>query len=324
VNSGFLSYALRESSFVESVVSRSVGVSYPAVNASEVGRIPIPVPDPTEQQTVAAFLDRETKRLDSLVAKKRDLIERLREKRTALMSRTVTRGLPPTAARAAGLAENPPLKPSGLDWLGEIPAHWEVKKGRYLGTLFGSISPSEDEFVEDELENEGSLPFAKVEDLNQIDSSLVLVSTKARVRGYRSQQGTFLLFPKRGAAIFTNKVAIVEQELLFDSNLMGWRIHSNYAPRFVAYCLISRRLDDLADVSTVPQINNKHVNPAGFPSPPFPEQTAIAAYLDLETAKLDLLMQKVEEAVERLQEYRTALITAAVTGKIDVRKVAGQ
>ncbi len=87
----------------------------------------MPLPRSTEQRAIAAFLDRETGRVDRLVAKKRELIERLKEKRTALISRTVTRGLPPAAARAAGLPENPPLKPSGLDWLGDIPKHWEVR-----------------------------------------------------------------------------------------------------------------------------------------------------------------------------------------------------
>ena len=87
----------------------------------------LPLPPVTEQRAIAAFLDRETGRVDRLVAKKRELIERLKEKRTALISRTVTRGLPPAAARAAGLPENPPLKPSGLDWLGDIPKHWDAK-----------------------------------------------------------------------------------------------------------------------------------------------------------------------------------------------------
>jgi type I restriction enzyme S subunit len=286
--------------------------------------LPVLVPPLPEQRAIAAFLDRETGRVDRLVAKKRELIERLQEKRTALISRTVTRGLPAAAALATGLPANPPLKPSGTEWLGHIPEHWEVKKGRYVGILFGSVSPSEDEFIEDDSVLGGDLPFAKVDDLNQIDGSLKLVSTKARVRGCRARLGAFLLFPKRGAAIFTNKVAIAEQPLLFDPNLMGWQINSAFAVKFVAYCLIARRLDDLADVSTVPQINNKHIYPAAFPRPPLSEQTAIAAYLDSETAKLDALVEKVEEAVERLQEYRTALITAAVTGKIDVRKAESQ
>lgn len=296
------------------------GVTRYGLPKASIGDAWIPLPDLTEQLSIATFLEREMGQVDRLVAKKRELIERLKEKRTALICRTVTRGLPPAAARAAGLPANPPLKPSGTDWLGDIPTHWEVKKGRYVGNLFGSISPSEDEFIEDDTVQDGDLPFAKVDDLNQIDGSLKLTTTKARVRGCRASTGAFLLFPKRGAAIFTNKVAIAEQPLLFDPNLMGWQINSSFAVKFVAYCLIARRLDDLADVSTVPQINNKHIYPAAFPRPPLPEQIAIAAYLDEEMGKLDALVGKVEEAVERLQEYRTALITAAVTGKIDVRK----
>jgi type I restriction enzyme S subunit len=93
VEPAFLAYALRESSFIESVVARSVGVSYPACNASEVGGIAIPLPDPAEQRSIAGFLGRETGRVDRLVAKKRELIERLKEKRTALISKCVTGGL---------------------------------------------------------------------------------------------------------------------------------------------------------------------------------------------------------------------------------------
>ena len=86
------------------------------------------MPPPDEQRAIADFLDRETAKIDMLVAKKRTLIERLKEKRTALISRTVTRGLPPDAARAAGLDPHPKLKPSGIDWLGDVPEHWEVTR----------------------------------------------------------------------------------------------------------------------------------------------------------------------------------------------------
>jgi len=243
------------------------------------------------------------------------LIEKLKEKRTTLISWTVTRGLSPEAARADGL--NPPFdfKPSGIEWLGEIPEHWEVKKGRFVGILLGSASPSEEDYTE----NEDGIPYAKVDDLNQVGSTFLLTSTNARVSGHTTPQRKIIVFPKRGAAIFTNKVAISDGALLFDSNLMGWQIRDSHETKFVAYCLIARRLDDLADVSTVPQINNKHIYPASFPSPPLREQRAIVNHLDRETAKIDRMIKKVEEATERLQEYRTALITAAVTGKIDVR-----
>lgn len=100
------------------------GAAQKQFNISHAVDFEFPFPPLPEQTDIAEFLDRETGRIDRLVAKKRELIERLKEKRTALISRTVTRGLPPAAARAAGLPENPRLNPSGLDWLGDIPTHW--------------------------------------------------------------------------------------------------------------------------------------------------------------------------------------------------------
>lgn len=109
----------------------SVTAAQPGIAAEMIRGLRIPVPPLAEQRAIAAFLDRETGRVDRLVAKKRELIERLKEKRTALISRTVTRGLPAEVAAKAGLPINPPLKPSGLDWLGDIPKHWEVVPLRY-------------------------------------------------------------------------------------------------------------------------------------------------------------------------------------------------
>ena len=99
----------------------------PRTNCDFVGDALLPLPPLDEQRAIAAFLDRETERIDALVAKKRLLIERLEEYRTALITRTVTRGLPPEAARAAGHDPSPRLRPSGVEWLGEVPEHWEVK-----------------------------------------------------------------------------------------------------------------------------------------------------------------------------------------------------
>src|SRR5207244_4483249 len=96
------------------------------LNLDLLGSIPCPVPSDDEQRAISALLDRETAKVDTLVAKKRTLIERLKEKRTALISRTVTRGLPPYAARAAGLDPHPKLRPSGIDSLGDVPEHWNV------------------------------------------------------------------------------------------------------------------------------------------------------------------------------------------------------
>lgn len=294
----------------------ATGVTRYGLPKSSIGAAWLPLPSLAEQRVIADFLDHETAKIDTLVAKKRTLIERLKEKRTALISRAVTHGLPPDAARAAGLDPHPKLKPSGIDWLGDVPEHWEVTKGRFLGTLLGSTAIEED----DTNEGEEGTPYAKVDDLNYVDSSLLLKHTKLSVSAVSTRLRRMLLFPKRGAAIFTNKVVLADGRYLFDSNLMGWEISQHDDLRFVAYCLIARRLDDLADVSTVPQINNKHIYPAHFPRPPLQEQCAISAFLDGEIAAINSMVAKVESAIERLREYRTALITAAVTGKIDVRE----
>ena len=116
LESSFASYALRAPHFVERVVANSVGVSYPAINASSLVCFPIPYPGVDEQRAIVAFLDRETEKIDALVTRKERLIELLQEKRTALITRAVTRGLNPDV----------PKKDSGVEWLGEIPAHWEI------------------------------------------------------------------------------------------------------------------------------------------------------------------------------------------------------
>ena len=117
LESSYASYALRAPHFVERVVANSVGVSYPAINASSLACFPIPYPEVDEQRAIAAFLDRETAKIDALVARKERLIELLQEKRTAVITRAVTRGLDP----------NVPMKDSGIEWLGKIPAHWHLR-----------------------------------------------------------------------------------------------------------------------------------------------------------------------------------------------------
>ena len=122
------------------------------IYSSELKYMVVPLPPLDEQRAIAAFLDRETERIDALVAKKRLLIERLEEYRTALITRTVTRGLPPEAARAAGLDPSPRLKPSGVEWLGDVPEHWEVMLG-FLDHVAAYGTSSVDKKTED-----GELP----------------------------------------------------------------------------------------------------------------------------------------------------------------------
>ncbi|HPB10340.1 MAG TPA: restriction endonuclease subunit S, partial [Kiritimatiellia bacterium] len=304
VEPAFLAFALRESVFVESVVARSVGVSYPACNASEVGGIAIPLPDPAEQRAIAAFLDRETNRIDTLIAKKRELVERLKEKRTALISHTVTHGLPPEAAAKAGLPVNPPFKPSGIEWLGDIPKHWDVMALKWRSRCRSGDAIATDD-VNPELTPERGVP----------------VIGGNGVMGYCDSSNCEhpVLVIGRVGALCGNVHFIKPPAWITDNALVMCTDAATFSQKYLAAVLRTRNLNELADKTAQPLITGTRIRNERIPVPALPEQAAIAAYLAAETTKLDTLATKIEEAVERLREFRAALITAAVTGKIDVR-----
>lgn len=277
--------------------------------AEALRRVRLPFPPKAEQVQIASFLDQEAGKIDVLVAEQERLIELLKEKRQAVISHAVTKGLNPNA----------PMKDSGIEWLGQIPAHWEILKGGRIGALFGSEQVSEEEVTA-----EGAVPFIKVSSLSStsfdVESWDWFVSADVAV-DCRTRTG-FLVFPKRGAAIFLNKVNIVARPSLIDPNLMGWAIGPRATLQFMAFALKARRLDELADVSTVPQINNKHIAPEPFAVPPLGEQREIADFLLRETERLDSLTDASAQAILLLYERRAALISAAVTGQIDVRETS--
>ncbi len=142
----------------EHIRNMAGGEARDGLNLEILGSIPCLKVPPVEQRAISAFLDRGTGRVDRLVAKKRELIERLKEKRAALISRAVTRGLPPVEAGAAGLPENPPLKPSGVDWLGDIAHHWKVSPIKFLVSTPVTDGPHETPEIFDE-----GIPFVSAE-----------------------------------------------------------------------------------------------------------------------------------------------------------------
>lgn len=280
-------------------------------------------PDPGEQRAIAAFLDRETGRVDRLVAKKRELIERLKEKRSALISRTVTRGLPAEAAAMAGLPANPPLKPSGIEWIGDIPKHWDVVAYKRVCTRVdvGIAEAATHAYCDD------GVPIIRSTNVkpNKLDTSDVLriepwFAAKNRTKTLRAGDlvtvrtgypGTTAAVPPEfdGCQCFT--LVLSTPKRTAHGPFFSWVLNSHPGASYF-------EMEGWGTAQT--NISVPIVRFMPVPRPPLPEQVAIAVYLDVETAKLDALVGKVEAAVERLQEYRTALITAAVTGKIDVRQ----
>jgi type I restriction enzyme, S subunit len=260
-----------------------------------------------------------------LVAKKRELIERLKEKRTALISRTVTRGLPAEASAKAGLPVNPPLKPSGIDWIGEVPKHWAVMKVKYVAKMESGHTPSRSEpssWVDDEC----VIPWVSLNDTKHLKENDYIGDTAVKISGEGMKNSSAHLLPA-GVVVFTRDAtigltAITTCPAAVSQHIIAWVPGPKITPKYLllSFKAMQQYLESFTFGSTLKTIGMTDVRKLVTPVPPLPEQAAIAAYLDMETAKLDALVEKMEEAVERLREYRTGLITAAVTGKIDVRK----
>ena len=159
----FIFRAMQSLSVNRQLQTSATGVTRYGVPHGAVGGTLIPLPPLSEQRAIAAFLDRETGKIDRLVGRKCLLIERLDEYRQALITRTVTRGLPPDAAHAAGLNPSPHLKPSGVEWLGEVPAHWEAKR------LKRSVVRSD---VKVESEDAGRMPYVGLENVTSWTGAL--------------------------------------------------------------------------------------------------------------------------------------------------------
>jgi type I restriction enzyme S subunit len=276
----------------------------PILDQEEVGYLPFMVPPLAEQRAIAAFLDRETAKIDALVEKKERLISLLREKRTALISHVVTKGLDPTV----------PMKDSGVEWLGPIPAHWEVKRLKTVASIqVAKVAKKSDETTYVGLEHVESWTGRLLLDAHRevVDS----VVTEFRAGD--------VLFGKLRP--YLAKAARPDFDGVCSSELVVLRPTAQCTQTFLMYFLLNssyiRWIDSLTYGTKMPRVSPEQVGSSAIALPPLSEQRAIATFLDRETAKIDALIAKVREAIERLKEYRTALISAAVTGKIDVREV---
>lgn len=281
--------------------------------------VALPLPPAEDQCAIADFLDRETARIDALIAKKRTLIERLQEKRTALISRTVTRGLPPAAARAAGLDPNPKLKPSGIDWLGDIPGHWGVGKfSREVRIAEGQVDPEVEPFASMILVAPNHIESGTGRLLaTETASDQVAISGK-----YLCRRGDVLYSKIRPALA---KAVLAPVDCLCSADMYPMTSQGVLRSDFLLLVLLSSQFTAWsvleADRVAMPKINRETLSELRLPVPPPEEQAAIAVHVHRETEQIDQMLAQCGTAVDRLQEYRTALITAAVTGKIDVRSL---
>jgi type I restriction enzyme, S subunit len=295
---------------------RANGLTRVGLGQHELENVGLAFPPLPEQRAIAAFLDRETAKIDGLVAEQQRLIELLKEKRQAVISHAVTKGLDPKA----------PMKPSGVEWLGDVPEHWEVKRLKQVVAVPITDGPHETPVFLDE-----GVPFISAEAVSggYIDFTRArsCISHEDNVRfsqKYAPSLGDIYMV-KAGAT--TGVTAIVTERVDFNiwSPLAAIRCGNSLLPNYLLNFLRSRAFQDAVALGwsfgTQQNIGMGVLGNLFCLVPPLEEQSRIAAFLDRETAKIDTLVTEAESAITLLQERRSALISAAVTGQIDVRNV---
>lgn len=280
------------------------------VTKGDLGSIKVPVPPPEEQTAIATFLDHETAKIDALVAEQEKLIALLQEKRQAVISHAVTKGLNP----------NVPMKDSGVEWLGEVPAHWAVCALSYLGTIETGSTPDRN----DPRYWNGSIPWLKTGEINwapirEADEFITeegLANSSAKL----APPGTMLM-AMYGQGVTRGRVALLEIEAAYNQACAAISFGPRILPTFGCYFFMAAYDHIREGGNETSQMNLSAGLIAKFriTVPPIDEQTKIVDCLDAEFARLEALSGEVERAITLLQERRTALISAAVTGQIDVR-----
>lgn len=279
------------------------------LNQERIGNACFVLPSPIEQRTIAAFLDYETARIDSLIDKQQRLIELLKEKRQAVISHAVTKGLNPDA----------PMKDSGVEWLGQVPEHWVVKSYRYACKIyrgkFGHRPRNDPDFYD------GEYPFIQTGDVARAGKFITSYSQTLNEKGKTVSQlfpvGTLMM----AIAANVGDTAILGFEAYAPDSVVGFKPRENIELEFLRYSFMAAlpALEQTSTQSTQANLNVDRIGAVKAVFPPLEQQVGIVEYLDKVLERYDLVEKECLNGISLLQERRTALISAAVTGKIDLR-----
>jgi type I restriction enzyme S subunit len=263
----------------------------------------IAIPDSIEEQTqIANYLDHKTSQIDTLIAKKEQFISLLQEERTAIINQSVTKGLDPKVK----------MKDSGIEWLGEIPEHWEVKKLKYLCKIINEKSSEKPDYV------------LALENIKSWTGEIVGNPYKNKMEGdVNLFKENDILFNKLRP--YLAKVIKTQSDGGCVGELLVLRANKFLTPTFLYYRLISEAIITIVDNSTygtkMPRASwEKFISLIGIGFPSIDEQNKITDYIENKIREIETLVSKTQQEIELLKEYKTALISEVVTGKVDVRE----
>jgi type I restriction enzyme S subunit len=300
----FLGYLLRAEWWISEVIARSVGVSYPAINASDLIGLNVPVPAWHEQIQIARFLDHETARIDALIEEQQRLIELLKEKRQAVISHSVTKGLDPTV----------PMKDSGVEWLGEVPAHWRSRKVKRLFAQSKRQGYTDMEVLSVYRDYGVVKKNSRDDNNNKTPDDLSL---------YQLVMAGDLVVNKMKA--WQGSLGVSEYQGITSPDYVVYSPSHGEAPKFLHYLLRASHMPKVyLSISNGIRPSQWRIEPEKFEQvevflPGKREQLEIVTYLENQLTRINELMLCCEQASNFFSERRSALISAAVTGKIDVR-----
>lgn len=300
-------------SFEGMLRSLAIGMGIPHVSSDVLDNIKIPIPKILEQEKISDFLDKKTKQIDNLIGRDKRLIELLKEKRIALINKAVTRGL----------NENVKFKDSGVEWIGEIPEGWGVRKLKFLTVKKAQYGANSEPEV-----NENHLDFryiriTDVDDKGGLKEDSFAYLRKKDALGYMLQEGD-ILFARSGATVgkvyyYTEqdgKCCFAGYMIRYISNI------KKLIPKFLLYYSLSKSYQEwikiISTQSTIENVSAEKYDELLLPVPTLDEQKLIINYLDKQTMQTDNHIEKIIRRINLLEEYKKSLIYNAVTGKIRV------
>ena len=287
----------------------------PAINQaslpqSSIKALKIPMPPLVDQQNIAALLDHETAEIDAFIADQKRLIKLLEERRAATITHAVTKGLDP----------NVPMKDSGIEWVGDIPSEWELTRIKYLGTTHIGLTYSPEDIVEGP--EQGRLVFRAGNIKNgNIDLSDSVYVNKEVPESLLTQRGDILICARSGSSSLIGKNALIDsknERQTFGAFMTVLRSRNNEYLYWLLNSSLFKAQVGLFITATINQLTNATLNNFIVPLPPASVRSRIVDHLQAESKKIDAAVSDAREAIALSKERRAALISAAVTGQIDV------